>query len=132
MYDPYRDPRMGNNFFPQPQGNVYFISGGYEAAQLPTGSQGVTVGLDVQENMAYVKMMQRGIPSTAIYRLVPYSNEPPAAPQNNTTSAPAQNNAEDAITKLLNRLDSLESKINAISEQPKTNNNGSKLNNELL
>ena len=61
-------------FFPQPQGNVYIINNSLEVANVPM-SAGISVGLCLSENICYLKSMQNGNPTFMAYRLLPYTKE---------------------------------------------------------
>lgn len=53
MYNPYQ----ANQFFPQPQGNVYIVSSSMETAGVPASS-GMSVILCPNESLMFVKSMQ--------------------------------------------------------------------------
>lgn len=61
-------------FFPQPQGNVYSINNTLEVANVPAGS-GITVALCIPEELMYVKSIQNGQPMFLAYKLIPYVEE---------------------------------------------------------
>lgn len=61
-------------FFPQPQGNVYAINNTLEVANVPAGS-GLTVALCIPEELMYVKSIQNGQPMFLAYKLIPYVEE---------------------------------------------------------
>ena len=61
-------------FFPQPQGNVYCINNTLEVANVPAGA-GITVALCVPEELMYVKSIQNGQPMLLAYKLIPYIEE---------------------------------------------------------
>lgn len=61
-------------YFPQPQGNVYFVNNSLEVANIPMGS-GVTVVLCPVEQTMYLKTLQGGIPSLIAYSIMPYEHK---------------------------------------------------------
>ena len=69
-----QSPFPAQQFFPQPQGNVYSINNTLEVANVPAGS-GITVALCIPEELMYVKSIQNGQPMFLAYKLVPYVEE---------------------------------------------------------
>ena len=64
MYNPYQT----NQFFPQPQGNVYMVNSSMETAGVPAGS-GISVILCPNESLMFIKSMQNGTPTLLTYSL---------------------------------------------------------------
>lgn len=62
-------------FFPQPQGNVYFINNSLEVANVPMSGGGVSVAICIPENLVYLKSMNNGTPYFQAYTLTPYENK---------------------------------------------------------
>lgn len=69
-------------FFPQPQGNVYLINNFLEMANVPTGI-GITIALCLSEGVMYLKTIQNGQPMVVGYKINPLENEPKEEPTDN-------------------------------------------------
>lgn len=80
----YTGPMFQNNpcssqqFFPQPQGNVYLINNSLEVANVPM-SGGISIALCTNENIMYLKSMQNGNPMFMAYRIIPYEEKKPTS-----------------------------------------------------
>lgn len=70
---PYAQPQsyQGTQYFPQPQGNVYFVNNSLEVANIPMGSS-LSVVLCPSEGTMYVKTLQGGAPTLMVYKIEPY------------------------------------------------------------
>lgn len=83
MANYYTGPMFQNNsgpsqqFFPQPQGNVYLINNSLEVANVPM-SGGISIGLCTNEGVMYLKSMQNGSPTFVAYKITPYEEKQPA------------------------------------------------------
>lgn len=65
---------QSQQFFPQPQGNIYIINNSLEVANVPM-SGGISVALCMSEGLMYLKTMQNGNPMFMAYKITPYENE---------------------------------------------------------
>ena len=72
-YIPYNQTQsyQGTQYFPQPQGNVYFINNSLEVANIPMGA-GISIALCPSEGIMYLKTLQGGAPSLIVYSIAPY------------------------------------------------------------
>lgn len=111
---------QSQQFFTQPQGSTYFINSSYEIANIPTGS-GVSAAICMAEGLLYLKTFQNGKPTLMSYRISPYIQE-----QNVPTST--ENNNQDLITKLEERLGQLEKQVSVLRK----NNTGGKVDEHLI
>ena len=105
---PYNQPQsyQATQYFPQPQGNVYFVNNSLEVANIPMGSQ-LSVVLCPSEGTMYVKTLQGGAPTLMVYKIEPYEQPAPSAP----TSAPEPVDYGPQIAELTKQIEILKSKI---------------------
>ena len=75
---------QSQQFFPQPQGNIYLINNFLEMANVPTGV-GISATLCLSEGVMYLKTMQNGQPMVVGYKISPFDKE-----DNTTKEQPAQ------------------------------------------
>ena len=77
-YIPYNQTQsyQGTQYFPQPQGNVYFINNSLEVANVPMGA-GISIALCPSEGIMYLKTLQGGAPSLIVYSIAPYETPVP-------------------------------------------------------
>lgn len=108
---PNLQPSMfqSQQFFPQPQGNIYLINNSLEMANVPTGV-GVSAAVCLSEGVMYLKSMQNGSPVFIGYRITPFDNE--KAPEAQTQSQ--KPNYEE-------RLETLEKEINKLKQKAGSN-----------
>ena len=102
-------------FFPQPQGNVFFINNTLEVANIPV-SAGVSVALCMPEGIMYLKSLQNGNPVLMAYNLTPYTITQKPSNENQEQ----EKSLENRIKHLEEHLDSILRKLNTggkISEQ---------------
>lgn len=82
---------MNNNFqqfFPQPQGNVYMVNSSNEVSNVPIGN-GLSAIICLSENMLYLKTIQNGGPVVLAYKL------------GNVDAAPKEENSlEERVARL--------------------------------
>ena len=96
--------------FPQPQGSVYSINSPIEIGNVPIGSTGLSVALCLSENVMYIKSFQNGNPIIMTYRVSPFQKGDTPDDIKVPAAAP---NVEN--TELLNRLATLEAKLNQLT-----------------
>lgn len=65
---------QSQQFFPQPQGNIYLINNFLEMANVPTGV-GISAALCLSEGVMYLKTMQNGQPMVVGYKISPFDKE---------------------------------------------------------
>ena len=112
-------------FFPQPQGNVYTINNSLEVANVPM-SAGLSVALCLSEGLLYLKSMQNGNPIFMAYKIMPYDNTKENQ-QNN------QSNQNDVLNALVENFQKCQERLNILEKEVKTlkKNDGGKIN-ELI
>lgn len=103
---PYSQPQsyQATQYFPQPQGNVYFVNNSLEVANIPIGSQ-LSVVLCPSEGTMYVKTLQGGAPTLMVYKIEPYEQTAPSAPASEPIDYGPQ------IAELAKQIEALKSKI---------------------
>lgn len=112
-------------FFPQPQGNVYTINNSLEVANVPM-SAGLSVALCLSEGLLYLKSMQNGNPMFMAYKIMPYDN----TKENQQNNQPNQN---DVLNALVESFQKCQERLNILEKEVKTlkKNDGGKIN-ELI
>lgn len=91
---------QSQQFFPQPQGNVYLINNSFEVANIPVGT-GVSVAICMNEEVVYLKTIQNGNPMVMAYKLTAYI--PEKAPQSSEI-VNVLNSLSDRLTQIENQL----------------------------
>lgn len=116
---------QSQQFFPQPQGNVYTINNSLEVANVPM-SAGLSVALCLSEGLLYLKSMQNGNPMFMAYKIMPYDNTKENQ-QNN------QSNQNDVLNALVESFQKCQERLNILEKEVKTlkKNDGGKIN-ELI
>lgn len=109
---PPQNAFQSQQFFPQPQGNIYLINNSLEMANVPTGV-GLSAAICLSEGVMYLKTMQNGAPMFVGYKINPFDNREPA--QENTS----QNNTNSNINldEYIDRLEALEKEINVLKKK---------------
>lgn len=108
---PPPQPNMfqSQQFFPQPQGNIYLINNSLEMANVPTGV-GLSAAICLSEGVMYLKTIQNGAPMFVGYKIAPFDNT--------TISSP--NSTEDTTSfnykEYLDRLEAVEKEISALKK----------------
>lgn len=102
---------QSQQFFPQPQGNIYLINNSLEMANVPTGV-GVSVALCLNEGVMYLKTMQNGQPMFVGYRISPFEKE-----QEDTNSKKNSSENIPKIDEYINRLEALEKEIKELKQK---------------
>lgn len=107
---------QAQQFFPQPQGNVFLINNTLEVANVPVSS-GLSIALCMSEGIMYLKSLQNGNPVLMAYNLTPYN-----VPQSQTQDRSEKTeNYEDRIKNLEKQMENIIKKLNnaggKISEQ---------------
>lgn len=98
----YYNPNPQQQFFPQPQGNVYLINNSLEVANVPI-SGGLSVAICSNEGLLYLKAMQNGNPMFQAYTLTPYEPKQNSQPNQQGLESLAQ-----SIQKIEERLSKIE------------------------
>jgi hypothetical protein len=93
-------------FFPQPQGNVFMINSSSEIGNIPIGN-GLSAAICLQEGTLYLKTMQNGNLMSLAYKLSPLDTAV------NTTQSNPQSGEDN---KILQILQSYEQRIKAIED----------------
>lgn len=116
---------QSQQFFPQPQGNVYTINNSLEVANVPM-SAGLSVALCLSKGLLYLKSMQNGNPIFMAYKIMPYDNTKENQ-QNN------QSNQNDVLNALVESFQKCQERLNILEKEVKTlkKNDGGKIN-ELI
>ena len=116
---------QSQQFFPQPQGNVYTINNSLEVANVPMGA-GLSVALCLSEGLLYLKSMQNGNPMFMAYKIMPYDN----TKENQQNNQPNQN---DVLNTLVESFQKCQERLNILEKEVKTlkKNDGGKIN-ELI
>lgn len=115
-YTPTTPPSyQPQQFFPQPQGNVYLINNSLEVANIPVGA-GMSFAYCSSEGLLYIKALQNGNPIFLTYRMLPYegksvesTSQTVPIEQQDPTQTLSQ--FSEKIDSLCTRLDSIEKKI---------------------
>lgn len=118
-------PFQSQQFFPQPQGNVYTINNSLEVANVPM-SAGLSVALCLSEGLLYLKSMQNGNPMFMAYKIMPYDNTKENQQNNQSNQNDVLNALVESFQKCQERLNILEKEVKALKK-----NDGGKIN-ELI
>lgn len=126
-------PFQSQQFFPQPQGNVYTINNSLEVANVPM-SAGLSVALCLSEGLLYLKSMQNGNPMFMAYKIIPYDNV-----KDNQNNGNSNNSNTGQINEVLGNLikefQKCRDKVNLLEEEitklKKNDTGGGKIN-ELI
>lgn len=103
---------QSQQFFPQPQGNIYLINNSLEMANVPTGV-GVSAAICLSEGVMYLKTMQNGAPMFIGYKISPFDGKEETK-QTPITQAPNLDNC-------LDRIEALEKEINLLKQKTGSN-----------
>ena len=108
-------------YFPQPQGNVYMINSANEVGNIPV-TNGLSVAVCLQENILFIKTFQNGAVAVATYNILPFENQKNI---NNTTSAAENSSIEidKALSDFSSRLEKVENYLK-IKASEDTKNGG--------
>ena len=125
---PYNQAQTNSNipqfqsqqFFPQPQGNVYTINNSLEVANVPM-SAGLSVALCMSEGLLYLKSMQNGNPMFMAYKIVPYDNTKDSQ-QNNQQG---QSNQNEWLGVIVENFQKLQEKVKHLEEEVENFKKGS-------
>lgn len=115
QFTPQQPPQnafQSQQFFPQPQGNIYLINNSLEMANVPTGV-GVSAAICLSEGVMYLKTMQNGNPMFIGYKISPFDNT------NSSTSKTEKVNSTSQ--ELIDRIDALEKEINNLKQKTGSN-----------
>ena len=107
----------GQNFFPQPQGNLYLIDSSLEVANVPMSGTGISSAICLPEMVMYLKALQNGTPLFMAYKITPYDKE--KAPANQEANQKPQNQQEQLIQVIQNmseRMKSLEEQLEQLKK----------------
>ena len=102
---PYGQPQsfQGTQYFPQPQGNVYFVNNSLEVANIPMGAS-LSVILCPSEGTLYVKTLQGGAPTLMVYKIEPYEQPTQSVVQETPDYGPQ-------IAELTKQIEALKSRL---------------------
>ena len=103
-YVPYNQTQsyQATQYFPQPQGNVYFINNSLEVVNIPMGA-GISMAVCPSEGIMYLKTLQGGAPSLIVYSIAPYES-----PVEQKSEQP---NYDSQIAELRAQVEALSKKI---------------------
>ena len=105
---PQQNIFQSQQFFPQPQGNIYLINNSLEMANVPTGV-GLSAAICLSEGVMYLKTIQNGSPMFVGYKISPFEGKEPL--QSNTSQNGANTN------EYLDRLEALEKEISVLKKK---------------
>lgn len=125
---PYNQAQTNSNipqfqsqqFFPQPQGNVYTINNSLEVANVPM-SAGLSVALCMSEGLLYLKSMQNGNPMFMAYKIVPYDN----TKDNQQNNQQSQSDQNEWISVIVENFQKLQEKVKHLEEEVENFKKGS-------
>lgn len=109
---PLQNAFQSQQFFPQPQGNIYLINNSLEMANVPTGV-GVSAAICLSEGVMYLKTMQNGNPMFIGYKINPFDNTNSSTPKTEKVNSTSQ--------ELIDRIDALEKEINNLKQKTGSN-----------
>lgn len=109
---PTQNAFQSQQFFPQPQGNIYLINNSLEMANVPTGV-GVSAAICLSEGVMYLKTMQNGNPMFIGYKISPFDNTNSSTPKTEKVNSTSQ--------ELIDRIDALEKEINNLKQKTGSN-----------
>ena len=125
---PYNQAQTNSNipqfqsqqFFPQPQGNVYTINNSLEVANVPM-SAGLSVALCMSEGLLYLKSMQNGNPMFMAYKIIPYDN----TKDNQQNNQQSQSNQNEWVNVIVENFQKLQEKVKHLEEEVENFKKGS-------
>ena len=125
---PYNQAQTNSNipqfqsqqFFPQPQGNVYTINNSLEVANVPM-SAGLSVALCMSEGLLYLKSMQNGNPMFMAYKIIPYDN----TKDNQQNNQQSQSNQNEWLGVIVENFQKLQEKVKHLEEEVENFKKGS-------
>ena len=82
-------------YFPTPQGNVYFINNSLELANVPMGNN-LSLAICMSEGIFYIKTLQNGAPTLMAYQFSAYEPKN-TAPQSTTNFEERLKKIEEAV-----------------------------------
>lgn len=82
-------------YFPTPQGNVYFINNSLELANVPMGNN-LSLAICMNEGVFYIKTLQNGAPTLMAYQFSAYEPKN-TAPQSITNFEERLKKIEEAV-----------------------------------
>lgn len=104
-----------NQFFPQPQGNLYLINNSLEVANIPAGMQ-LSAILCMSEGLLYLKAIQNGSPVFLTYKLT--SNDQISNNQNMQQNRQNNQNIQgNGIDLILPEIEKLNARVEKIENQ---------------
>lgn len=103
---PQQNVIQSQQFFPQPQGNIYLINNSLEMANVPTGV-GLSAAICLSEGVMYLKTIQNGAPMFVGYKIAPFDN--------NMTPNPTKE-SDSFKQEYIERLEALEKEISALKK----------------
>lgn len=103
---------QSQQFFPQPQGNIYLINNSLEMANVPTGV-GLSAAICLPEGVMYLKTIQNGNPMFVGYKISPFDNRETV--QENVSLNDVTSNSK--LDEYLDRLKALEKEIGILKKK---------------
>ncbi len=104
---------QSQQFFPQPQGNIYLINNSLEMANVPTGV-GVSVALCLSEGVMYLKTMQNGQPMFVGYKINPFDSK---ETHEDTSTQKSESTQDSRLNEYIDRLEKLEKEISELKQK---------------
>lgn len=106
---PQQNMFQSQQFFPQPQGNIYLINNSLEMANVPTGV-GLSAAICLSEGVMYLKTIQNGAPMFVGYKIAPFDNTTISSPNSTEDTTPFNHK------EYLDRLEAVEKEISALKK----------------
>lgn len=116
MYGRQASTTYGQNFFPQPQGNLYLIDNSLEVANVPMSGTGISSAICLPEMIMYLKAMQNGTPMFMAYKMTPYDKDKTTTPNIAQTPSTQQDQLIQVIQKMNDRVKTLEEELDKIKK----------------
>lgn len=115
QFNPQPTPQatfQSQQFFPQPQGNIYLINNSLEMANVPTIGAGISAAICLSEGVMYLKTMQNGAPAFIGYKITPFDGKD--SQENTSKTEQVQSHK---LNEYIDRLEKLEKEISALKQK---------------
>lgn len=117
---PQPNPQQSQQYFPQPQGNIFMINASQDIANVPVGND-VSAAVCLSEGTMYLKTMQNGKPMLLGYKLSPLGEQTSSSIFEEATTVKTEGIENEKLQKLLGeygtKITNLESQIGKIKEK---------------
>lgn len=113
---------QSQQYFMQPQGNIYMINNSSEVGIVPVGGNGLSAAICLTEGILFLKTIQNGMPMMLSYRLNTLdnqSNTQVASINTQPQKADETSKTEEQNKKILEKMQQYESRIEKLEEQLK-------------